>query len=570
VAALRLIETEIARAGAARARRRRRISAALLLAAALGGISPATGLADPPPSPQAAGSQNQATDAIPWWARDRFDSVFLPGQAVSHYLLKRAPEPGTSFVYFPPVPPPLGSDLPLLAPFASGAPAPPELARFVNELFYPMLGARLAADDLPKALRAQLLAYSTAKVELQGELRLRIESLKDADPNARERQLAALAASQAPRIAEVRAAAERLRTDLRRTGLFGLPSGNADDAYISGGRLPPERDAPVVAGDLLLESEAMRGAAFFQDGLSTPQRALLRDAAIELWAETDPSQGAAKAHPGEPLLYFSPETARVPLPENLPPPLERRISEYTASKNRLKSELLNAVRSNETSGGARTEAFRKLAEAEAPSFAALDAMAEGIRRELAKLPDPSGPPAAPALPGDLTARISAYRTHKIELLRLLRGMLGDSVHSGETTQARRDAKAADPIASATEWMHDGTTSTGVQPSDLKVSAAEFERVQSTRLAELNRERAGIRESLSEYVRANDRPTDTKSVDDLLKDFEDARQRQELWDKYRDYQAAALMPGLSPEQRCILYDAAVEELALPLPAGESLR
>ena len=103
-----------------------------------------------------------------------------------------------------------------------------------------------------------------------------------------------------------------------------------------------------------------------------------------------------------------------------------------------------------------------------------------------------------------------------------------------------------------------------------MSAAEFERVQSTQLAELNKERAGIRESLSEYVRANDRPTDTKSVDDLLKDFEDARQRQELWDRYRDYQTAALMPGLSPEQRRMLYDAAVEELALPLPAGESVR
>ena len=28
-----------------------------------------------------------------------------------------------------------------------------------------------------------------------------------------------------------------------------------------------------------------------------------------------------------------------------------------------------------------------------------------------------------------------------------------------------------------------------------------------------------------------------------------------------------MPGLSPEQRRLLYDAAIEELALPLPGGE---
>jgi hypothetical protein len=31
-----------------------------------------------------------------------------------------------------------------------------------------------------------------------------------------------------------------------------------------------------------------------------------------------------------------------------------------------------------------------------------------------------------------------------------------------------------------------------------------------------------------------------------------------------------MPGLSPEQRRLLFDAAVEKLALPLPGGEVSR
>jgi hypothetical protein len=43
----------------------------------------------------------------------------------------------------------------------------------------------------------------------------------------------------------------------------------------------------------------------------------------------------------------------------------------------------------------------------------------------------------------------------------------------------------------------------------------------------------------------------------------------MWDKYRDYQAAVLMPGLSAGQRRLLFDAAVEQLDLPLPSGEKV-
>jgi hypothetical protein len=57
------------------------------------------------------------------------------------------------------------------------------------------------------------------------------------------------------------------------------------------------------------------------------------------------------------------------------------------------------------------------------------------------------------------------------------------------------------------------------------------------------------------------------VNDLLKDFEDARQQQEQWDRYMDLQSAVVMPGLSPGQRRVLFDAGVEQLGLPLPAGK---
>ncbi|MFZ1054337.1 MAG: hypothetical protein WAN79_01585, partial [Opitutaceae bacterium] len=96
---------------------------------------------------------------------------------------------------------------------------------------------------------------------------------------------------------------------------------------------------------------------------------------------------------------------------------------------------------------------------------------------------------------------------------------------------------------------------------------EFDRLQNDLISALNKEESGIRESLAEYVRATNGPADRKSINDLLMDFENARQLQDLWDRYRDYQNAVLMPGLSAGQRRVLFDAGVEQLGLPLPDGE---
>jgi hypothetical protein len=48
---------------------------------------------------------------------------------------------------------------------------------------------------------------------------------------------------------------------------------------------------------------------------------------------------------------------------------------------------------------------------------------------------------------------------------------------------------------------------------------------------------------------------------LLKKFSDSMQQIEFWRNYRDYQIAVLQPGLSAEQRRLLFDAALEKIAL---------
>ena len=498
---------------------------------------------------------------------DPFDRVRYTTETASHYYYPSPPSSEPLVFFFPPLPPPLGSEYPQLGPLVARPPAPPELAAYVDELFYPLLGARLIDDNLPKALQSQIQAYRAAKVALQNELRARIAGFKDADPAERERQLAAFATVQTPRIVALETTAEKIRRDLLPTGLFGSPADKGDPTGKNGWHLRAGRDVSVTPEDLRLQSETMRGVAFYQEGLSAAQRRLLLEAAVELETTTNSSPGANATQAEAWLLHFSPEPARIRLPANLPAPLAKKISDYVSAKKGLTTELCDVLRRNNDVGtSARTEALKALAADQTPRIAALEAVAEGIRRDLADLPNPPGPPAPPALPQELITRISAYRGHKLAVLQALYAMLADPSKAGDSVPMRREKETGASGENPPPWMRDGAAPVVVRPANLRVSVEEFDRRQSALIGELNMERAAIREALSEYGRATNRPTDRKSVDDLLKDFENARQQQEIWDKYRDYQTAVLLPGLSPEQRRLLFGAAVEQLALPLPAG----
>jgi hypothetical protein len=493
---------------------------------------------------------------------DNFDRVRFTNEFTTHYYYSHPPSSEPPVFLFPPVPPPLGLEYPLLGPLVTRTPAPPELAAYVDEWFYPLLGARLIEGDLPQALRAQIQAYRTAKVALQSELRSRIAALKNADPAERERQLDAFASVQAPKIAALETTEEKIRSDLRPSGLFGSLAGNGDAAEKSGWRLRAGREAPATPEDRQLESEAMRGVAFYQEGLSAPQRRLLLAAAVELETVADSPPGANPTPAEGWLLHFSPEPASIRLLANLPAPLAKKISEYVATKKGLTTELCDTLRRNNDAGGStRIEALKRLAADQAPHIAALEAVAEEIRRKLTDVPNPPGPPAPQPLPPELMVRISVYRGHKLAVLKTLHSLLAEPAGTVDVVPAAGDGKTGTAGGNPPPVM--------VQPANLRVSVEEFNRRQNALVGELNAERAAIREALSDYGRTTNRPTDRKSIDDLLKDFENARQQQEIWDRYRDYQTAVLLPGLSPEQRRLLFSAAVEQLALPLPAGVSL-
>lgn len=501
----------------------RRVTRAILLALGLAGRSADLAAADRP------------TPASP------ADPVRFTSETASYYYLSPDRNRSPVSLFFPPAPPTLGRPVPLDNPFQRGEPAPAALAGFVHEIFYPVLATRLASGDLPGSVGEQLRDYRARKVTLQNQLRQRLATLREAEPSVRERELAQLAAVQAPALAALEATADQLRTELRHDDVLGQPLETGNWAV---------RPPPAAPDSAELPPALLRRAAFYQDGLSIDQRLLLQETAL---ARAAPA-GAVSRH----MRYFFPATASFELAREPSPQLARKLADFDAVKRELLGELqARLTTAAPAAPAARIAAFRRLAAEQAPRFAALEALAEEIRRDLAGDPAAPGPPLAPELPADLSARIAVYRAHKQEAIRVLHEML--AADAATARAIRFQPSASGPDAAADPPPNGSNT-------DAPAGVSAFERRQRELVAALNQEKASIRESLAAYVRTVGSPRERKSVDDLLRDFEDARQQQELWVRFRDYQAAVLSPGLSPAQRRLLFDAAVEELAPPLPPG----
>jgi len=449
-----------------------------------------------------------------------------------------SPVAASRLVFYPPVPPPLGAPIPSLDRSADPKRAAPgALATYVDEPFYAPLAVRLERNNLGDALSFRLESYHSTKTALLAELQARLYTLRDADPAARARELADFAREQTPQVAELEKNAEQLRVDL----LLGQPR----SAPAPGGPADAKALNSPAGPALDRELAAVRSAIFYGEGLSPAQRRLLREVAIEL-ADAGNSSGPAGAPAGS-LIFFSPDTARVRLPVPLPPELASQVGSYRQEKSALKTELLVALfGSDRTPAGAAPAAvLQALANAQAPRFRALDSLADDIRRGLATLQDPSHSPAMPAIPPELAARIAAYRTEKLALQQALLFR----------------------IAAVSRMRVAGPSGERMIGERVRVTIAEFTQENAARYAALEQGKDAIRADLAKLPGANTDSAGGSPADALLVKFSQSLHQVETFWDYRDYQTAVFQPGLSTEQRRLLFDGALQKLALPLPAGQ---
>lgn len=448
-------------------------------------------------------------------------------------------------VFFPPWPPALDAPVPFAPLEDASQAAPAELAGYVNEPFYAPLSVLLAQDDVNALLRMRLESYRANKLSLENDLRARLDALQGAAPAERLAALEALAREQAPLITALEESAEELRGALAAAG----GDWNEGRTWALG------RDEQGVPTDELgaREYRVMRAAVYYQDALLPAQRRLLREVAMEL----DPAGGG-----GDAVLFFSPDTTRVQLPAGLPEALAARIAEYAAAKGALKGELRKTVREHDGDSFPfqRNRALRRLAEEQAPRIAALEELAEQIRRDLAALPAVARPSPLDGLPAALAGQLAAYQAEKLALQQELFARVEEtrrrlpSFHPAVPDDRRPGPQAfRTPVASEER----------LRP--VRDTIRAFASENAARFASLARQKEVLRGELARYVEGSAAPG--RSVDVLLRDFVGALQQREAAPAYREYRLAVFEPGLSPGQRRLLLDAAVEKLGLPLPGGE---
>ena len=444
--------------------------------------------------------------------------------------------------------------LPVLLPVlgATTPPRPVVLAAsypraFADEPFFMAYG-NLAARHLLSAKRAERIArYQSDRFALLAELRGQLSRNQDAPNEARGRALADLAATQTPRLLELEDEAEQIRYDLTHFGVFKTIADDIGD--MSPGYDRTESGAAAASLRLLLS------AAHFRDGLSPDQRRLLGEMAQETQLIIEPESDASS--PAN--VFFWPAGARIRVPAGLPPATAATFEEFQRRKAALKDELRAALvrEDSHTFIIDRTEAYARLAAAQAPRFAELDALADQIRPALAALPD-TGTLSVTELPGDLARQVAVMVERKAALQRELYARLNE--FRRELANDRVDLV-----------MQESVPALAVKPVTVREApdrpdrAAVLERVEAAnagfaaQATALNAEMKTVHAALARYQATAPGARPGLTVDQVAVDFLTAYKAREYRNRQRDYAAAVLAPGLSPAQRRLLLTAAHADL-----------
>ena len=464
------------------------------------------------------------------------------------------PEP--QLLFFPPNPPALGRAIGRPATGSARSAAPAGLAAFVNELFYPPLASRLATKTLNEKLRGRLDRYRAAKVALQAELRAELERWRDAEPAARETALAAFARRQTPKIVELEKSAEQLRRDLI----------NGDNHW-SALRQWHLGDRDRRGFSPLEIAVVMRGYAFYHPALLPAQRRLLREIFLELANAADSTAGATAA---QPYLFFPPEPARVLLPDDLPADIAAKVAAYQTQKSRLKKELYDAVYAED--GRKLSFLFpgplKAAAEKQGAALAELETLAEAIRSGLARVAEPAAIVERSPLPPVLHHRVAALMADYTVLQK----------EAAARIDAILDTVKDQPIRASYRFENDGlkylvipgrqgrgggSSELAQRVAAVRAAIAEVAEDYGRRVVDLINETNELRAEVGRTLGH----AKGSAIDQALAAASRVVTAKSTEKSYGDYRIAVFQPGLSPEQRRLLFDSVVEQLELPLPRGE---
>jgi len=425
-----------------------------------------------------------------------------------------------------------------------------QMKPFLSERFYPALSALLHDESLSNKRLQKISDYRADKQRLLTELRAGLEEIRKADPSARDAMKAELARKQSEAIRSIEAREEEIRADLTSGSLF---ANSVDWNETRSWRLGDDSRYESYND----EYQVMRASVFFQDGLTTPQRDLLREVSMELLMRgKDPTSDIALDSTG-PYFFFSPATTRIRLPLDMPEALRTKIDEYQELKYSIKQDLRNTVYRLDRAwlDSTRIKAFKALAAEQEPKIARLEQLAEEIRVGLAPLRYPDEP-VQQGLPDSLSASITAYLQEKIDLQRSLLNkrteVQGVLPKDRVEIVSMRGGYGIEIVA-----PRKTNKDTEARRETIKAELTGFNTDMVKRFQTLSIQKEKLRLEVRNLAGANS--TKTRSMEQLQAEFSRSFARQEMWNRYKDYRLAVLEPGLSPEQRRLLFGAAIETL-----------
>ncbi len=406
-------------------------------------------------------------------------------------------------IFYPPNPPPLGVPIHLQEDRDIVTGGPESMAPFVTDPFY----APLSTFISPVVTGYQ--GGETMSDDDRSRVR-RWQQRRDALLAEMRETIAQLTYADAnTRLRDFIALAEK------QTTAIATLEKDADDLRARFARKAPWNEMREwrLAGDgpahgpgpgMILEMQVMRAAAFYFNGLSMAQRRLLREIAMELEGTMFiPKDSRPTA---QLYLYFQPETSRIPKPLHLPDTAARVMRRFIDQKGKLKEDLRQAVYAADA--GLSSRGLAALADSQAPRFADLEETAEDLRAALARVPGFTRTPYPAPLSPVLVKQIEAYQNAKREVVNVT---------------GRDDDEG---LASLQD--------------DLDALRASINLVPGATIEE------------------------GQAPDAFLTNF--LRSRREAT-AYYEYDIATLEPGLSPEQRRLLFSGAIQRLQLPLPGAE---
>jgi hypothetical protein len=438
--------------------------------------------------------------------------------------------------------------------------APGGMADFVCDPFYPALSTRLFALDLSPALESRLHAYRSKRLLQVNALLNQFVTLHNQTVAGQEQQLREFAQIQTPLLVALEAEAERLSEELIADGFSNRIDWNAGRRWKVGAI---RSGADLV--DLEAEFQVVRATAFYQKGLTAQQRGLLRELATELQAVVRKARGLPAARTESDAMFFSPETTRIRLPSGISPALREKIGVYNGQKSALKRELRETIIAQENATpAARTRAFELLADKQWPHFGIMEGLAEEIRGLLGSSFELSAPSPPPWIPAGMLTTIRSYNEDRDSYF----GELRQTMETAMSLVPRPDLNVSGDERVQVQREY------AAQRTEARQRAMkEFQRHSADRFAELEQRYKAIREALTivaekQTDRKTGRPLDAEA---LLREYAASMEEFDTFGRaaviYTNYRIAMLQPGLSPEQRRLLFGYALIGLAQPLPHGE---